>query len=306
MFKFNKLSEPFGYAVVYLLNIYIFVVSVIQFAAITEFLTDSWDWHWLIAGPVAMLLAAIPWLSTLLGIMAASEEWWRWDLWQIVLLMAGPNLMVITLYGLAGISSLFASSNKQQATYTTRTSNTTTPTANTTSTPPHTTTATTPSRHNAVITKSQWNNIIEEGLTIANSTKEMYDSYCELNTQTIKLTEQAILGYYARDIVAVKTLKKHTIILLNKYDELELFGATAQEFQQKINTMIDKAVRTQQEVPRIATVINTTLEKFIQAISTIPEHRGQLKQVYQDTLNQIKTLESLTPLSLQTNSDKQH
>lgn len=303
---FNKLSEPFGYAVVYLLNIYVFVVSVIQFAAITEFLTDSWDWHWIIAGPVAILLAAIPWLSTLLGIMAANEEWWRWDLWQIILLMAGPNLLVITLYCLASISDLFDSINKQQTTHTTKTSNTTTPTANTTSTPSHATISTTLSRPNAIITKSQWNNIIEEGLTIANSTKEMYDSYCELNTQTIKLTEQATLGYYDGDIVAVKILKKHTIILLNKYDELELFGATAQEFQQKINTMIDQAVRTQQEVPRIATVINTTLKNFIQAISTISEHRGQLRQVYQDTISQIKILESSTPLSLQTTDDKRH
>lgn len=77
-------------------------ISAVQLAALYGFFNDYLDWSALFAAPVATLLAGVPLLSSILGIIAAYNVW-HWELWAAIALMGAPTILWLTLQLIAFI-----------------------------------------------------------------------------------------------------------------------------------------------------------------------------------------------------------
>ncbi|WP_227136745.1 hypothetical protein [Kosakonia radicincitans] len=75
-----------------------FLVGIIQFFAILNGLESWWGLHWIIAGPVAFIVAYIPILGAVVGMVGAVDVW-RWEWWQAALLFFGGLLLPLIMGG---------------------------------------------------------------------------------------------------------------------------------------------------------------------------------------------------------------
>lgn len=78
-----------------------FALTAVQFFAIIAGL-ESWvGLHWLIAVPLSLVVATIPLIGTIVGVMGAVVGWeWLW--WQAALLFFGPFLAMVALASVLG------------------------------------------------------------------------------------------------------------------------------------------------------------------------------------------------------------
>lgn len=75
-------------------------ISAVQLAALYSFFNDYLDWSALFAAPVATLLAGVPLVSSILGIIAAYNVW-HWELWAAVALMGAPTILWLGMHLIA-------------------------------------------------------------------------------------------------------------------------------------------------------------------------------------------------------------
>lgn len=71
-------------------------LGIFQFVAMFAGLTDWIGLHWMIAGPVSLLIAYIPLVGTVLGIMGAMTAW-NWPLLHALALFLGPLVVIAAL-----------------------------------------------------------------------------------------------------------------------------------------------------------------------------------------------------------------
>lgn len=84
-----------------------FGIGLLQIAAIQSGIKDWWGWHWLIAMIIAIPIAYIPVVGTVVGIMGAIKSW-EWSPMLSILLFGWPYvLFAIVLVG-GGVSEVFA------------------------------------------------------------------------------------------------------------------------------------------------------------------------------------------------------
>lgn len=79
-------------------------LGLVQFAATWAGLTGWLGLHWLLAIPVAMIIAYIPLLGSIFGVLGAVNVW-DWEWWQAVLLFFGWAAFVLIASILAGVGS---------------------------------------------------------------------------------------------------------------------------------------------------------------------------------------------------------
>lgn len=91
-----------------LFGIAYFVLGLIQCAAIFSGMAEWTGLHWIISGPLALFVAYVPILGTVVGIFGAMSAW-GWSLVQGVGLFLGPIALILVIgliaAGLDGISS---------------------------------------------------------------------------------------------------------------------------------------------------------------------------------------------------------
>jgi len=71
------------------------VMGIVQFFAIMQGIESWWGWHWFISGIVALIIAGIPIIGTITGIMGAIKGW-DWSTTAAILLFCWPYI----LYGI--------------------------------------------------------------------------------------------------------------------------------------------------------------------------------------------------------------
>lgn len=83
-----------------------FGIRLLQLAAIQSGIKGWWGWHWLIAMIIALPIAYIPIVGTVVGIMGAIKSW-EWAPMLSILLFGWPYvLFAIVLVG-GGVSEVF-------------------------------------------------------------------------------------------------------------------------------------------------------------------------------------------------------
>lgn len=85
-----------------------FGLGIVQLAAIMAALGGWLGLHWIIAGPLALLLAYLPLVGPILGMLGA-VHYWHWAWWQAGLLFFGGFALTLALGGLATIVDSFRS-----------------------------------------------------------------------------------------------------------------------------------------------------------------------------------------------------
>lgn len=94
-----------------LMPVIYFGIGLLQLAAIQGGIEDWWGWHWLIAIVIALPIAYIPLVGTVVGVMGAMKSW-GWSLLTSILLFGWPYvLFVIVLVG-GGVSEAFSKFRK--------------------------------------------------------------------------------------------------------------------------------------------------------------------------------------------------
>lgn len=77
------------------------LLGLLQLAAIMSGLEDWIGLHWLIAAPIALFLAYMPLVGTVVGVAGAVTSWgWSWPL--ALSLFFGPFLLIATIALSAG------------------------------------------------------------------------------------------------------------------------------------------------------------------------------------------------------------
>jgi hypothetical protein len=85
-----------------------FGLGLLQLAAIMAGLGDWLGLHWIIAGPLALFLAYLPLVGSILGLLGAVHVWdWAW--WQAGLLFFGGFAVTIAFGGLSAMVDSFRS-----------------------------------------------------------------------------------------------------------------------------------------------------------------------------------------------------
>lgn len=80
-----------------------FILGIFQLAAIMAGLEDWIGLHWLIAIPLAMIIAYIPVIGTIVGVVGAVTAWhWSWV--QVGGLFFGPLIVLIFFALISGVS----------------------------------------------------------------------------------------------------------------------------------------------------------------------------------------------------------
>jgi len=76
------------------------LIGIIQFFAIMNGIESWWGLHWIIAGPVAFVVAYIPLLGAVVGMVGAVDIW-HWEWWQAGLLFFGGLIFPIACGGIS-------------------------------------------------------------------------------------------------------------------------------------------------------------------------------------------------------------
>lgn len=79
------------------------LIGLIQFFAIISGLESWLGFHWIIAGPIAFIIAYIPLIGSIVGMVGAVDVW-HWSWWQAALLFFG-GVGISILFG--GASFIF-------------------------------------------------------------------------------------------------------------------------------------------------------------------------------------------------------
>jgi hypothetical protein len=83
------------------------LMGLLQLAAILSGILDWWGWPWPIAILVAMPVAYIPILGTIVGIMGAIKSF-GWSPMFAILLFCWPYVLYIILMAGGGVSAIFS------------------------------------------------------------------------------------------------------------------------------------------------------------------------------------------------------
>jgi hypothetical protein len=83
------------------------LMGLVQLAAILGGIEDWWGWPWWIAIFIAMPVAYIPILGTVVGIMGAIKSF-GWSPIFSILLFGWPYILYIILLAVGGLSALFS------------------------------------------------------------------------------------------------------------------------------------------------------------------------------------------------------
>lgn len=73
------------------------LIGIVQFFAIMNGLESWWGIHWFFAGPIAFVVAYIPLVGSIVGMVGAVDVW-HWTWWQAGLLFFG-GLCITFLFG---------------------------------------------------------------------------------------------------------------------------------------------------------------------------------------------------------------
>lgn len=79
-----------------------FGVGLVQLAATMAGLEQWLGLHWLIAVPLAMILAYVPLVGTIVGMFGAVHAW-GWEWWQAGALFFGALALTVVLFALANL-----------------------------------------------------------------------------------------------------------------------------------------------------------------------------------------------------------
>lgn len=88
-----------------------FGIGLLQLAAIQSGIIDWWGWHWLIAIIVALPIAYIPVVGTVVGIMGAIKSW-GWSPILSILLFGWPYVLFAIILVGGGVSEIFSKLRK--------------------------------------------------------------------------------------------------------------------------------------------------------------------------------------------------
>ncbi|MEI7205015.1 hypothetical protein WCU66_08260 [Dickeya dianthicola] len=87
-----------------------FAIGLVQLFATMAGLESWWGLHWIIAGPVAFILAYIPLVGSIVGMVGAVDVWgWGW--WQAGALFFGGLILTFTFGSIATLIDWFSSRN---------------------------------------------------------------------------------------------------------------------------------------------------------------------------------------------------
>lgn len=79
-------------------------MGVIQMIAIATGLVETWQWNWIIAIPLTLIVVAIPVLGSVLGTWAAAAVW-NWPWFGAFCLFFWPVVLMIALYFVRAIKN---------------------------------------------------------------------------------------------------------------------------------------------------------------------------------------------------------
>jgi hypothetical protein len=89
-----------------------FVLGIVQCAAIFSGMAEWTGFHWIVAAPLALFVAYIPLVGTILGIFGAMSAW-GWSGLQAAGLFFGPFAVILVLGLLAGGVDSFSRARPQ-------------------------------------------------------------------------------------------------------------------------------------------------------------------------------------------------
>lgn len=258
--------------------IYIFLTSVMQFVAMADFLVNEWDWHWLIAAPISFILAGIPWLSAILGVICSYFAW-DLDLWQSVILIAGPHLVLVAILIVMGILKILDYFSNKPSQYSSQQS----------------------SNEDIIDNNSIWEQIRKDGTDITNRANILYEHYCKNEPLLSKLTNTAAQDYFGSDIAIPKAIVNVTSSLIDTCNSFE-------QLQPEIETIlykIESLSKTHKPTADINT-LNKTLKGLIQACSVMPTRKDELNQILDAAHHQIEIIDLCTLKFTTIKLDKDH
>lgn len=81
-------------------------IGLVQLLATMAGLESWWGLHWAIAGPVAFIIAYIPLLGSIVGMVGAVDAW-GWEWWQAGALFFGGLIITFVFGGMSLILERF-------------------------------------------------------------------------------------------------------------------------------------------------------------------------------------------------------
>lgn len=91
-----------------------FGMGVAQFFAIIAGVQEWWGIHWAFSGFIALVLAGLPIIGTITGIMGAVNAW-DWSYTAAILFFCWPYAIYILVAIFFGVSTLFSAGRKASA-----------------------------------------------------------------------------------------------------------------------------------------------------------------------------------------------
>lgn len=82
---------------------YIFL-GLIQSVAIVDVEREWWGMHWVLALPFAVIVAYVPVVGTIVGVLGAVQAW-SLRPWVAILLFCWPYIVILAALGAGGISA---------------------------------------------------------------------------------------------------------------------------------------------------------------------------------------------------------